>query len=324
MPRASRKTASERVSIDGLDVRTEHLEGGYSVCFEDPQRRRRPRRAVPGLPDEPRAQVPRWGYVIDGKVTFRFAGREETDQAGDAYYVPPGHTPVHHAGAEIVEFSPTVRAPGDDRRRDGRTSGRAAWPRGVRHDDPASRAARPGARRARPRSRDVRAVRPRRSRREDRGGCSSKATMRAGTTPCWSGTRWSREPRRSWCSPPRPRDVAAAVGFARDHGLLLGVKGGGHNIAGTAIAEGGLTLDMSRMREVTVDPGARLAHVGPGCLLGDVDRATQAARAGDGARVHLRGRRRRPDPGRRPRLPDASLRLDGRQPRGGRDRHRRR
>jgi hypothetical protein len=46
--------------------------------------------------------------------------------------------------------------------------------------------------------------------------------------------------------PTSARDVAAAVGFARDHGLLLGVKGGGHNIAGTAIAEGGLTLDLSR------------------------------------------------------------------------------
>ena len=40
-------------------------------------------------------------------MTFRFADREETYEAGDAYYVPPGHTPVHHAGAEIVEFSPT-------------------------------------------------------------------------------------------------------------------------------------------------------------------------------------------------------------------------
>jgi FAD/FMN-containing dehydrogenase len=71
-------------------------------------------------------------------------------------------------------------------------------------------------------------------------------------------------------------DVAAAVGFARDHGVALGVKGGGHNIAGTAIAEGGLLLDLSGMRQVTVDPEARLAHVGPGCRLADVDRATQA------------------------------------------------
>ncbi len=70
--------------------------------------------------------------------------------------------------------------------------------------------------------------------------------------------------------------VAAAVAFAAAHRLLLGIKGGGHNIGGTAIAERGLVLDMSRMREAAVDPEARLAHVGPGCRLGDVDRATQA------------------------------------------------
>ncbi len=75
--------------------------------------------------------------------------------------------------------------------------------------------------------------------------------------------------------PTSAQDVAAAVDFARVHGLLLGVKGGGHNIAGTAIAERGLTLDMSHMRDVVVDPEARLARVGPGCVLGDVDRATQ-------------------------------------------------
>jgi FAD/FMN-containing dehydrogenase len=75
--------------------------------------------------------------------------------------------------------------------------------------------------------------------------------------------------------PTSPHEVAAAVGFAREYGLLLSVKGGGHNIAGTSIADGGLTLDMSRMRDVAVDPAAKLAHVGAGCLLGDVDRATQ-------------------------------------------------
>jgi FAD/FMN-containing dehydrogenase len=70
-------------------------------------------------------------------------------------------------------------------------------------------------------------------------------------------------------------DVAAAVQFARHHGVLVGVKGGGHNIAGTSIAEGGLTLDMVRMREVVVDPDRMRVHVGPGCLLKDVDGATQ-------------------------------------------------
>jgi hypothetical protein len=78
--------------------------------------------------------------------------------------------------------------------------------------------------------------------------------------------------------PASARDVAAAVRFAANRGLLLSVKGGGHNIAGTAIAENGLMLDMSRMRDVTVDPTARLADVGPGCLLRDVDQATQKHR----------------------------------------------
>src|SRR5215216_4264313 len=76
--------------------------------------------------------------------------------------------------------------------------------------------------------------------------------------------------------PASAHDVAAAVGFARDHGLLLSIKGGGHNIAGTSMAPGGLTLDLSRLREVAVNPDAKLVHVGPGCLLGEVDQATQA------------------------------------------------
>jgi len=76
--------------------------------------------------------------------------------------------------------------------------------------------------------------------------------------------------------PASARDVVTGVTFARDRGLLLSIKGGGHNIAGTAIAENGLTLDMSGMRDITVDPVAKLADVGPGCLLQDVDRATQA------------------------------------------------
>ena len=72
------------------------------------------------------------------------------------------------------------------------------------------------------------------------------------------------------------RDVAAAVDFARAHGMPVSVRGGGHNIAGTALADGGVTIDMMRHRSVVVDPDRRLATVEPGCLLGDVDRAAQA------------------------------------------------
>jgi FAD/FMN-containing dehydrogenase len=70
-------------------------------------------------------------------------------------------------------------------------------------------------------------------------------------------------------------DVVAAVNFARDQRLALSVRGGGHNIGGTAIADGGLTLDMSGLRGVVVDPEARTATAQAGCLLGDVDRETQ-------------------------------------------------
>jgi FAD/FMN-containing dehydrogenase/pimeloyl-ACP methyl ester carboxylesterase len=72
-----------------------------------------------------------------------------------------------------------------------------------------------------------------------------------------------------------PDDVAAAVTFARDSELALSVRGGGHNIAGTALADGGVTIDMSRLRDVVVDPDAQTATVQPGCHLGDVDDATQ-------------------------------------------------
>jgi hypothetical protein len=87
-------------------VRLEHLEGGYSVCFESHTADADLAGLFRGLPDD-RSQLPRWGYVIQGSTGFRFADREETYRAGDAYYVPAGHTPVHHAGAEVVEFSPT-------------------------------------------------------------------------------------------------------------------------------------------------------------------------------------------------------------------------
>jgi FAD/FMN-containing dehydrogenase len=76
--------------------------------------------------------------------------------------------------------------------------------------------------------------------------------------------------------PASAQEVAAAVDFARERGLLLGVKGGGHHIAGTSIVDGGLTIDLSRLRGIRVEPAARRVHVGAGCLLKDVDQATQA------------------------------------------------
>jgi hypothetical protein len=106
MPGVSRKTASHSVEFEGLDVRLEHLQGGYSVCFEKHTADAELGALFRGLPED-RCPLPRWGYVLKGKVSFVFRDRRETFEAGDAYYVPPGHIPVHHAGAEVVEFSPT-------------------------------------------------------------------------------------------------------------------------------------------------------------------------------------------------------------------------
>ena len=106
MPKASKATASETIALEGLEVKLEHFGGGYSVCFESHTADGDLAELFRGLPDD-RCQLPRWGYVLEGRVAFRFADREETYEAGDAYYAPPGHTPVLFAGTEIVEFSPT-------------------------------------------------------------------------------------------------------------------------------------------------------------------------------------------------------------------------
>lgn len=71
-------------------------------------------------------------------------------------------------------------------------------------------------------------------------------------------------------------DVQATVRLAAEHQMLLSVRAGGHHIAGNAVAESGLMLDLSGMREVNIDPARRVARVGPGALLSDFDSAAQA------------------------------------------------
>ncbi len=71
-------------------------------------------------------------------------------------------------------------------------------------------------------------------------------------------------------------DVIAAVMFAREHGLLVSIRGGGHNVAGKAVCDGGLMIDLSRMKAIRVDPAACTARAEPGVLGADLDRETQA------------------------------------------------
>jgi FAD/FMN-containing dehydrogenase len=74
--------------------------------------------------------------------------------------------------------------------------------------------------------------------------------------------------------PTSNQDVAAAIRFAREQGLELGIRGGGHGFAGAAVVEGGLTIDLSRLASVRVDPEARRAFVGGGAAWAAVDAAT--------------------------------------------------
>ena len=107
MPKVSKASASQVEVFDGiLEDRSEDLDG-YTTGFTSFMADMDPAPFFQGLPDD-RCQCPHWGYVIKGKYTFQFADREETYEAGDAYYVPPGHTPRMYAGTEIVEFSPAA------------------------------------------------------------------------------------------------------------------------------------------------------------------------------------------------------------------------
>jgi len=106
MPKAAKETASEHVLMGPYEGHIEHLEGGTTVAFEVYAEDVDAAPFFRGLPDD-RCQSPHWGYVLRGKVAFRFGDREEVFEAGEAYYVPPGHTPVVYAGTELVEFSPT-------------------------------------------------------------------------------------------------------------------------------------------------------------------------------------------------------------------------
>ena|ERR671922_2557663 len=106
MPKASKDSASETIEVEGYEGHLEEL-GGYTVVFEKYSADADLAPFYAGLPDD-RCQSPHMGYVFKGKVKYTFAdGHEEVYGEGEAYHVPPGHTPTIYDGTELVEFSPT-------------------------------------------------------------------------------------------------------------------------------------------------------------------------------------------------------------------------
>ena len=106
MPHTNKSSAPVGVDIPPLEGRYVDLDG-YTVGFETYREDIDPAEFFRGLPDD-RCQCPHWGVVVTGTLSFRYADHTETFTAGDAYYAPPGHTPVVTSGTEIVEFSPTA------------------------------------------------------------------------------------------------------------------------------------------------------------------------------------------------------------------------
>jgi hypothetical protein len=106
MPKVSKESAPQGGDYVVVVDRFDEVEG-YTLSFVSFREDIDATPLYKGLPDD-RCQCPHWGYVLSGAVTFRYADGEEEIEAGEAFYIPPGHVPVkHRPGTEFVMFSPT-------------------------------------------------------------------------------------------------------------------------------------------------------------------------------------------------------------------------
>jgi mannose-6-phosphate isomerase-like protein (cupin superfamily) len=105
MPKVSRETALDVRDFGVAEDRTGEFES-YTVNFVTIRQDHDLAPLLKGLPGDS-CQCPHWGYVLKGRLTWRFDDREEVFEAGDAFYVPPGHAPRAEAGSEFVQFSPS-------------------------------------------------------------------------------------------------------------------------------------------------------------------------------------------------------------------------
>jgi hypothetical protein len=106
MGKARQETAPLTVDMPGYTARTVELSDNFTVAFENIREDRDTAPIFKGLPDD-RCPCPHWGLVVSGRMTLRYSDHDETFEAGDVYYSPPGHLPFCSAGTELITFSPT-------------------------------------------------------------------------------------------------------------------------------------------------------------------------------------------------------------------------
>jgi len=104
MPKISKATASTVKDFGLAEDRSDDLEG-YNISFVTIRETHDLAPLLAKLPGG-NCSCPHWGYVLKGRMTVRYPDREEVFEAGDAYYMPPGHAPAAEAGSEFVMISP--------------------------------------------------------------------------------------------------------------------------------------------------------------------------------------------------------------------------
>ena len=105
MPKASKESVTEVKDFGVAEDRTGDLDG-YTVNFVSIRQDLDLAPMLSGLPGG-RCSCPHWGYVLKGRMIVRYADHEEVCEAGDAFYMPPGHAPAAEAGTEFIQISPS-------------------------------------------------------------------------------------------------------------------------------------------------------------------------------------------------------------------------
>jgi hypothetical protein len=105
MPKVSSESA--QVEDHGVVLDRHGEVDGYTINFVEFRQDMDQSAVLKGLPDD-QCQCPHWGYMLTGKATFRVGDRDEVFEAGDAFFLPPGHVGIQNEpGTEYVQFSPT-------------------------------------------------------------------------------------------------------------------------------------------------------------------------------------------------------------------------